>query len=153
VPARQPADRLRPSRPRSTSNHAVVARRGRERGLVLRRDGRPVAMLDWARELLDQMQGICELLDEGDPTRPYTAALATQAAKLDDVALTPSARLIKELRDTGESFFDLALRMSRQHKAISSTSTRRTRRGSRSSPARPPNRSRRRVRSRRSVTK
>lgn len=98
-------------------NHVVVARRGRERGLVLRHDGRPVAMLDWARELLDQMQGICELLDEGDPTRPYTAALATQAAKLDDVALTPSARLIKELRDTGESFFDLALRMSRQHKA------------------------------------
>ena len=44
------------------------------------------------------------------------AALATQAAKLDDFALTPSARLIKELRDTGESFFELALRMSRQHK-------------------------------------
>jgi glutamate--cysteine ligase len=73
-------------------------------------------MLDWARELLDQMQGICELLDEGDPARPYAAALATQAAKLDDVALTPSARLIKELRDTGESFFELALRMSRQHR-------------------------------------
>ena len=84
---------------------------------MLRRGGRPVPMLDWARELIDQMQGVCELLDQGDPTRPYTAALATQAAKLDDVALTPSARLIKELRDTGESFFDLALRMSRQHKA------------------------------------
>ena len=97
-------------------NHVVVARRGREPGLVLQRDGRPVPMLDWARELLDQMQGLCELLDEGDPARPYAAALATQAAKLDDVALTPSARLIKELRDTGESFFDLALRMSAQHK-------------------------------------
>jgi len=65
---------------------------------------------------MDQMQGICELLDAGDPTRPYSAALAVQAAKLDDVALTPSARLIKELRDTGESFFELALRMSVQHK-------------------------------------
>ena len=62
------------------------------------------------------MQGLCELLDEGDPAKPYSAALATQAAKLDDVALTPSARLIRELRDTGESFFDLALRMSLQHK-------------------------------------
>jgi glutamate--cysteine ligase len=97
-------------------NHVVVARRGRERGLTLSRDGRPFPMLDWARELMDQMQGICELLDAGDPTRPYSAALAVQAAKLDDVALTPSARLIKELRDTGESFFELALRMSRQHK-------------------------------------
>ena len=73
-------------------------------------------MLDWAREILDQMQGVCELLDEGDPQRPYAAALAVQAAKLGDVELTPSARLIKELRSTGESFFDLALRTSATHK-------------------------------------
>jgi len=97
-------------------NHVIVARRGREVGLTLARDGREVSMLEWAREILDQMQGVCELLDEGDPQKPYAAALAVQAAKLDDVALTPSARLIKELRDTGESFFDLALRTSRTHK-------------------------------------
>jgi glutamate--cysteine ligase len=98
-------------------NHLTVARRGREPGLQLLRDGRPFPMRDWARELLDQMQGLCELLDHGDPARPYAAALAVQAAKFDDVALTPSARLVAELRETGESFFDLALRMSRQHKA------------------------------------
>ena len=97
-------------------NHVTVARRGREVGLMLVREGRDVPMLEWAREILDQMQGVCELLDEGDPQKPYAAALAVQAAKLDDVALTPSARLIKELRDTGESFFDLALRTSRTHK-------------------------------------
>ena len=101
---------------RLDQNHVTVARRGREPGLMLERDGRSFPMLDWAREILDQMQGLCELLDAGDPARPYSAALATQAAKLDDVALTPSARLIKELRDTGESFFDLALRMSATHK-------------------------------------
>jgi glutamate--cysteine ligase len=97
-------------------NHLTVARRGREPGLQLSKDGRPIAMLDWAREILDQMQGVCEILDRGDVSRPYAAALATQAAKLDDVALTPSARLVKELRETGESFFDLALRMSVLHK-------------------------------------
>jgi glutamate--cysteine ligase len=101
---------------RLDQNHVTVARRGREPGLTLERDGRPVPMLDWAREILDQMQGLCELLDDGDPAKPYAAALATQAAKLDDVALTPSARLIRELRDSGESFFDLALRMSAAHK-------------------------------------
>jgi glutamate--cysteine ligase len=74
-------------------------------------------MLDWAREILDQMQGICELLDAGDPKRTYSTALAVQAAKLDDVTRTPSARLIAELRSTGESFFDLALRTSAAHKA------------------------------------
>ncbi|MEN9838305.1 MAG: hypothetical protein RLZ79_1973 [Pseudomonadota bacterium] len=63
------------------------------------------------------MQGICELLDEGDATKPYSSALAVQAAKIKEVELTPSARLIRELRDTGESFFDLALRTSATHKA------------------------------------
>lgn len=98
-------------------NHVTVARRGREPGLLLQRDGRAFPMLDWAREILDQMQGICELLDAGDPKRTYSTALAVQAAKLDDVARTPSARLIAELRSTGESFFDLALRTSAAHKA------------------------------------
>lgn len=98
-------------------NHGTVARRGREPGLTLWRDGRTVLMGDWARELLDSMTGICEILDRGDASRPYSQALATQAAKLDDVALTPSARLMEELTTTGESFFDLALRMSATHKA------------------------------------
>jgi len=96
-------------------NHLTVARRGREPGLALWREGRSVPMRDWARELLDAMAGICEVLDHGDSARPYTQALATQTAKLEDVALTPSARLLAEL-SAGESFFDLALRMSATHK-------------------------------------
>jgi len=98
-------------------NHVIVARRGREPGLLLSRDGRQVSMHAWAREIIDQMQGVCELLDEGDPNKPYAAALAVQTAKLDDAALTPSARLITEMRSNDESFFDLALRTSAEHKA------------------------------------
>jgi glutamate--cysteine ligase len=97
-------------------NHQTVARRGREPGLTLWREGRSVAMRDWARELLDAMAGICDVLDHGDAARPYTQALATQRAKIEEVALTPSARLLAEL-SAGESFFDLALRMSATHKA------------------------------------
>jgi glutamate--cysteine ligase len=97
-------------------NHVTVARRGREPGLTLWREGRSQPMREWARELLDSMTGICDLLDQGDPGRPYSQALATQTAKVEDVALTPSARLMAELT-AGESFFDLALRMSAMHKA------------------------------------
>src|SRR5579863_1481631 len=98
-------------------NHVTVARRGREPGLKLVREGRPAPMQAWAQELLDSMTGICEVLDYGDPARPYAEALAVQSAKLADVALTPSARLLAELQGSDESFFDLALRMSRTHKA------------------------------------
>lgn len=101
---------------RLDANHVTVARRGREPGLTLWRDGRDVPLQAWARELLDSMAGICEILDRGDAARPYTQALAIQAAKIADPALTPSARLLAGLND-GESFFDLGLRMSREHKA------------------------------------
>jgi glutamate--cysteine ligase len=99
------------------ANHLTVARRGREPDLELKRAGRAVSMRTWAQELLDQMQGVCELLDHGLANKPYTMALAIQAAKVADVALTPSARLLDEMRTTGESFFQLALRMSNAHKA------------------------------------
>ena len=97
-------------------NHVAVARAGREPGLQLKREGRSVSMQGWAAEILEQMQGVCELLDTGDPQKPYAAALETQRAKLEDVAKTPSARMIAELRDSGESFSEMALRMSRLHR-------------------------------------
>jgi glutamate--cysteine ligase len=62
------------------------------------------------------MTGICEVLDRGDPAKPYATALAAQSAKLAEVQLTPSARLLAELRSTGESFVELGLRMSTMHK-------------------------------------
>jgi glutamate--cysteine ligase len=102
---------------RLDANHAVVAHRGREPALKLNRNGTPVELRVWAGELIDSMRGVCELLDQGDDQRPYTAALEVQAAKLDDPGLTPSARTIRELESTGESFAQLALRMSRMHKS------------------------------------
>jgi glutamate--cysteine ligase len=102
--------------PALDANHLLVARRGREPKLMLRREGRDFPMIEWARELLDSMQGLCEMLDHGEPSRPYSSALEQQRAKIDDVEKTPSARLLTEMRQTGESFFQLALRMSKLHK-------------------------------------
>jgi glutamate--cysteine ligase len=102
---------------RLDANHAIVARRGREPGLKLNRNGRPVELRTWAMELIDSMRGICELLDQGDEQRPYRAALDLQESKIHDSELTPSARSLQELRTTGESFAQFALRMSRVHKA------------------------------------
>jgi glutamate--cysteine ligase len=99
------------------ANHALVAHRGRAPGLMLNRNGRATPMKAWAAELIDSMRGICELLDEGEPQRPYTAALELQEAKIDDPALTPAARTLVELQTTGESFADLAMRMSKAHKS------------------------------------
>ncbi|MDE2304676.1 MAG: glutamate--cysteine ligase [Gammaproteobacteria bacterium] len=97
-------------------NHVTVARRGRSPGLRLYCDGRDRPMSEWARELLEDMQAVCELLDEGEPSRPYGSALERQREKVEDPALTPSARMIAEMREAGEGYFSLARRMSQVHK-------------------------------------
>jgi glutamate--cysteine ligase len=98
-------------------NHARVAREGRKPGLMLRRGGRDAPLRDWALEIVDGMRGVCELLDDGDPQRPFATALDVQAAKVHEPSLTPSARSLLEMRTNGESFFNFALRMSGVHKA------------------------------------
>jgi len=115
---------LRESRPIETSeqdeldgNHAIVAREGRRPGLMLRRDGRDVALGDWAAEIVDSMRGLCELLDEGDAQRPYLTALELQEEKIRDVSRTPAARSLHEMRVNEESFFNFALRMSKVHQS------------------------------------
>jgi glutamate--cysteine ligase len=102
---------------RLDQNHVTVAHRGREPGLLLQRGGKGVSLQSWSLELIDEMRGVCDLLDQGEAGRPYTSALEVQEAKLHDVALTPAARTLTELKNTGESFFDFAKRMSIHHKS------------------------------------
>lgn len=99
------------------NNHLLVARRGREPGLQLQRDGRAVSLRDWGAELIDELAGICELLDAGDPARRYQRAVARQGDKLRDQELTPAARLLRDLRRSAVSFAEYTLTLSQQHRA------------------------------------
>jgi len=85
-----------------------VARRGRQPGLELIRNNTPVSLTNWAREICTAMRPICELLDDG-PAAGYTEALEQQLMVVDSPALTPSARLLDELRDTQASFAEYGL--------------------------------------------
>jgi glutamate--cysteine ligase len=98
-------------------NHLVVARRGREPGLLLERAGRAVPLQDWAAVLLDELSGICELLDAGVAARPYSQALLRQRNKLADAALTPSALLLRELHSAGVGHAEYTRSVSAQHRA------------------------------------
>lgn len=101
---------------RLDANQVLVARRGREPGLMLDHEGRPRALQSWAMQILDEMEGLCELLDHGDAQRPYSTALAVQRERVADPRTTPSARLLDELAAGEEAFFHFALRLSRQHR-------------------------------------
>ena len=70
-------DRAGAGRPQPPADGAP---RAASPGLRLQRDGRAlVTLAAWGAELLDELAGICELLDAGDPARPYASTLTRQA--------------------------------------------------------------------------
>jgi glutamate--cysteine ligase len=96
-------------------NHLEVARRGREPALMLSAGGSAMALAHWAAQLLQEMQGVCELLDAGMASRPYGAALRAQQDKLAQPQLLPAAQQLRELLESGEEFATLALAQSRRY--------------------------------------
>lgn len=98
-------------------NQGAAAHRGRDPALRLRRGNESVPLAGWASEVLEAMQGVCELLDETQPEPRYAKALARQMELVRDPERTPSAQLIAEMRTTGEGFFQAAMRLSQQHRA------------------------------------
>ncbi|MBW6256497.1 glutamate--cysteine ligase, partial [Pseudomonas aeruginosa] len=55
------------------------------------------------------------LLDRARGGEAHAAALAAQRAKVADAELTPSAQVLKVMRERGESFEAFSLRQSREH--------------------------------------
>jgi glutamate--cysteine ligase len=96
-------------------NQQETARFGRRPGCELRRRGRAVALAEWAREICEEMGALAELLDAGLSARPFAEVIARALAAIADPSLTPSARVLEELRTREESFVDFAQRHTTAH--------------------------------------
>ncbi len=92
-------------------NQVQSAHRGRDPSLCLDRDGTAVRLRDWADELLEAMIPVADLLD-GGADGPARHSLSLQREKVRDADGTPSARMLAEMRATGEGFADYARRLS-----------------------------------------
>jgi glutamate--cysteine ligase len=97
------------------ANQAAAARHGRDPALRLQRHGQALTLTQWAAEVCGAMQGVSEALDAGHAVKPYTKALAIQQEMISDPSRTPSARMLAEMRETGEGFFHYAMRKSLGH--------------------------------------
>lgn len=98
------------------ANHRLTARYGRDPALRLHRDGKEIALLDWAGEIMPRIAVIAGMLDAESGAQDYAAAVSAQATLVEDPALTPSARLLQELRDGDCSFFEFAMAAARGHR-------------------------------------
>lgn len=93
-------------------NHAEVARNGRHPAARLLRGGRPVPLREWAREVLEGMLALAEVLDQG-ASDGFASVVREQLPLVEEPGLTPSARLVAELAASGEGLADWGLKLAR----------------------------------------
>lgn len=100
----------------NNSNQLLVANQGRKPGLLLSKNGQEISLQTWAHEILDAMQPICALLDQGSLDKPYQLALQQQQAMVDNPALTPSAHILACMKHNTQEFGCFASNTSALHK-------------------------------------
>ena len=89
-----------------------VAHYGRDPELKLLCNGQGVAFTDCATGVLQAMRPVMELLDSVSGNGDYQAALDQQIDKVIHPEHTPSGRMLQEMRDNGEGFYQFARRLS-----------------------------------------
>jgi glutamate--cysteine ligase len=98
-------------------NQYHVAERGREPGLELRRRGETIALADWGRALLAECAPLAAALDRMHGGSAYANAMAAARTAIDDPEQTPSARVLREMRERyGNSYVEFALARSLEHR-------------------------------------
>lgn len=97
-------------------NILMVAHKGRVPLLKLRQAGGYIALREWGEMLFAQMKPIAEILDVASNSHQFSAALEYHERMIHDTELTPSAIMLAEMRERGESFYEFANRMSQTHK-------------------------------------
>lgn len=101
----------------ANANFGSVTMEGRKPGLALSRDGSPVAMQAWADEVMAKVEIVGRRLDEIRGDNAHVRAIAVQREKLADPERTPSARVLRTMRDNGQSFLAFARAQSEAHAA------------------------------------
>ena len=97
-------------------NQKRIVYSGRDPALTLLRDGNEVAFKDWAQEILERSLDCAKLLDQSYGGEDYVSAVDKQFAKLSNPELTPSARVLADLKTQDKSFFEHTLALAESHR-------------------------------------
>lgn len=97
------------------SNMLAVAYQGRNPDLMLTRDDRTISLQQWGGELCESMRPMCEILDAGQQQPLYSQALEKQIEVIQSPELTPSAKILANMKDHAQPFSGCGLNTARQH--------------------------------------
>lgn len=104
-------------------NQSQVALYGRKPGLRVMDGSRQKDFRAWSLEALKGVAEVASMVDTAYGTANYSRAVEAQREKVLDPNLTPSARILRDIQESGKSFADYGLHLAKSQK-IAQLSTR-----------------------------
>lgn len=98
------------------ANQSRIVYSGRDPAVRLWGRGGERRLRDWGSELLEQMAQTAALLDQSQGDGHFRAAVQAQHAKLERPELTPSARILADMENQGQTFFRHAMGLAECHR-------------------------------------
>jgi glutamate--cysteine ligase len=90
---------------------------GRDPALTLQCQDGEVPLKQVARSLIEQLQPLANILDQKHGNSDYQQALEMAVARISDVSLTPSAKLLTYMKNHNYTYQQAIFALSQQHKA------------------------------------
>jgi len=104
------------------NNQRMMVYQGRNSDLMLHDGGQMRSFLEWGHTLFDEMIPVAQLLDQHNQTEQckqpgrYEKNLNKLVQLLDKPDQTPSARILQEMKETGQTYFKVAMNHAIQHR-------------------------------------
>ena len=102
-------------------NQMIVARKGRQRDLQLRRQGYAISLQQWAMEICQWMTGLADVLGGNVGHAGYHQTLEQQRAVIAAPERTLSAKISAIIEREAINFFELAMEKSKAHRDFFNT--------------------------------
>jgi len=99
----------------NNANQLTVANAGRQPNIELIKGRQAIRLQDWATDILDNMQAVCHILDQGEAVQHYTQALTEQRKLVETPDLTPSARILAAMQSAQQPYAKFADQLSAKH--------------------------------------
>lgn len=96
----------------SKENISIMALNGRDKNQNITADGKQVNARTEMHLILQRLSAIADVLDGINGGDDYHSCLAKQRNKVDDAALTPSARILKQMLSGDLSFYEFSMQES-----------------------------------------
>ena len=97
-------------------NQHNVVYRGRDPQLELNIKGQNKTLPEWAAQLFTAMTPVAATLDRACGGKNYGDALQSLTPTITNPALTPSARVLAEMQESGKTYFRTAMDHALQHR-------------------------------------